>query len=568
MHGTPSEKTVKLPDLPAQLTKKVTTLWYASPEQLMPADAYSYPADVWSIGMVFGEIAALRPLCAASGASSDENLEQLRLTYLFWLNLAAQSSASKNETRARQTDFEKSVERHLRKHFSPTQLSFTEQFFALQGQPVGEDFLIFLSKSLEIDPSLRCHSRLLTHILSEHCHCRLLTHIRCRQQGALTDGSLQQPAATSLRQRLELEWELATIDLSALLYHMEEIPTGKYRRLDSVAIVETTVATADKIPLTPQPVINFLYQTMAIALEVIQGLLGKSHRFNEDGIYVPLSQPAAASTTGPIFTPASGGQICAIWGTEIGSRREQALISYDYDGDLCVFITPGFDFSDVWERVKTFLEPLGVHCFEHSRDFKYRIAPKNPLDYNRWRELYHEARVQNPGMTRGKLMQIAAGKRQQGQQPSQPSGPNCIDVEVYCVQPAATRATPKAGKVQPAAPIIFKGSKPIKIETKKIFPIVEGIFGPLRIPLMRTPVLLEAEYGKDWATKREIKIVQGSLATRTIELNDSSCRLRAWPNITLRGCPSLLGGFYGAGVRESAKDVPWRFFSEELHTTK
>jgi serine/threonine protein kinase len=565
MHDTPSKKTDELPDLPPHLTKKVTTLWYASPEQLMPADVYSYPADVWSIGTVFGEIAALRPLCAASDASSDENLEQLRQTYLLWLNLAAQSGASKNTDGACKTDFEKSVKRHLRKHFSPRQLFFREHFFALQGQTVDEDFITFLSNILEIDPALRCPSKLLTHIFSEHCRS-LSTFTSCRQPAALTDGSLQQSAATPLQQRLDLVLGLDKIDLSALLYHMEEIPTGNYRRLDSVAFVETTVATATKIPLTPQPVINFLYQTMAIALEVIQGLMGKSHRFNADGIYASLSQPAADPTAGPNRIPASGGQICAIWGTEIGSRREQAMISWDYDVDLCVFITPGFNFSAIWESVKTWLEPLGVHCFEHSRDFKYRIAPQDPLAYNRWRELYHEARVNNLGVPRPKLMQIASEKKKQGCPPSKPSGPNCIDIEVYCVQPAATRATPAAGKMQPAAPITFKGSKLIQVAPEKIFPIVEGIFGPLRIPLMRTPVLLEAEYGKDWGTRRVIKIVSASLASRTIELkhDDSGCPLRAWPNITLRGCPSLFGGFYGAGLRESAKDVPWRFFVKEI----
>lgn len=44
------------------LTHEVVTLWYRSPEILLGSRRYSCPADIWSIGCIFFEMATSRPL--------------------------------------------------------------------------------------------------------------------------------------------------------------------------------------------------------------------------------------------------------------------------------------------------------------------------------------------------------------------------------------------------------------------------------------------------------------------------------------------------------------------------
>ncbi|KGG52239.1 hypothetical protein DI09_19p210 [Mitosporidium daphniae] len=47
---------------PPALTPVVVTLWYRAPEILLGAPTYSSPADIWSIGCIFGELLSGRPL--------------------------------------------------------------------------------------------------------------------------------------------------------------------------------------------------------------------------------------------------------------------------------------------------------------------------------------------------------------------------------------------------------------------------------------------------------------------------------------------------------------------------
>ena len=64
---------------------------------------------------------------------------------------------------------------------------------------------------------------------------------------------------------------------------------------------------------------------------VLQDELGCHGRFHADGNFRSLDSHELAS----------GGQVCAFWGTEMGSRRDQAMIAWDYDVDLAVFIRFG-----------------------------------------------------------------------------------------------------------------------------------------------------------------------------------------------------------------------------------
>ncbi|KAI8379096.1 kinase-like domain-containing protein [Radiomyces spectabilis] len=43
-------------------TDYVSTRWYRAPEVLLRSNAYSYPVDLWAIGVIFAEILCLRPL--------------------------------------------------------------------------------------------------------------------------------------------------------------------------------------------------------------------------------------------------------------------------------------------------------------------------------------------------------------------------------------------------------------------------------------------------------------------------------------------------------------------------
>ena len=100
------------------------------------------------------------------------------------------------------------------------------------------------------------------------------------------------------------------------------------------------------------------------------------------------------------------------------------------------------------------------------------------------------------------------------------------------------------------------------LQTHQCFPLVEGIFGPLRVPVMRSTAFLDAHYGPHWRTQCHVKVVQPSGRSKTVVLTDSVARSvirRAWPSVELAGCSDIIGGFFGAGVHPAASDVTWRF---------
>lgn len=376
--------------------------------------------------------------------------------------------------------------------------------------------------------------------------------ISCAQKAAIADRSLVSPAkaargAVEEKPAREEAAGGADAQISSiakapafppflqLLHACPDLPFAQCQNNGAVAALRSRGPSGMEVPFTPQPVVNFLYQVMACTIATIQDLLGQGNRFEASGSFVNSK-----------YGPASGGQVVACWGTEIGSRRDQGLIAWDYDADLCVFKTPDCDFAAVWASCAAVLEPLGLRLIEHCPGFKYRIAPLRPLAFNYWLELNHETRLENPGIARCDLLRMSAKKKKAGFEVKRPSGCNCIDVEVYTVRSNED--------------ITFQGTKPITVSPDRCFPIVEGIFGPLRVPLMCTPHVLDQEYGVEWRTTRVVKSILGNSRSKPLTLNkDASIKRCAWPSVPLIRCDSLLGGFWGAGVDPRPADIPWRF---------
>jgi hypothetical protein len=146
-------------------------------------------------------------------------------------------------------------------------------------------------------------------------------------------------------------------------------------------------------------------------------------------------------------------------------------------------------------------------------------------------------------------MQKASALKENNRQPVAPLGSNCLDLEVYVVAP---------GKQ-----LTIRGSKPFKVMPYECFPIVEGVFGPLRIPLPRSPAILNAEYGSQWPSSYVVKNVNGSKAKEVAIKDPSVIKRTIWPSVPLKGCGPFLGAFVGAGCRASDIDLLWRFLQEQ-----
>jgi hypothetical protein len=180
--------------------------------------------------------------------------------------------------------------------------------------------------------------------------------------------------------------------------------------------------------------------------------------------------------------------------------------------------------------------------------FKYRICPQKPLAFNPWKEMYHEKKLALPGRARPALLKAASATKHAG--PLAPTGDNCVDVEVYTVKGRSIQIQGCTAK------------KPFTVSCAECFPIVEGIFGPLRVPVLRSTVVLDKEYGEDWPTTRKVKlgsIQNQSQPSKWSTVSGDTVRRAAWPNVELPGCPELIGGYVGAGLRPRSDDIPWRF---------
>ena len=133
---------------------------------------------------------------------------------------------------------------------------------------------------------------------------------------------------------------------------------------------------ASKVHWLPQEAADWLYQATHYVIPFLQTLLGTNSAFDANGEYRDASG-----------RPASGGQLAAFWGTEIGSRRDRALIAYDADVDFEAFVTPCCEFDKIWSAATKFLECRDLMCKITSPGKYYRVSPRHPLTSNKWKEL-------------------------------------------------------------------------------------------------------------------------------------------------------------------------------------
>ena len=148
----------------------------------------------------------------------------------------------------------------------------------------------------------------------------------------------------------------------------------------AIAYMQPAGATDDDsatgVQWLPQEAADWLYQATHYVIPLLQTLLGTNSAFDANGEYRDASG-----------TPASGGQLAAFWGTEIGSRRDRALIAYDADVDFEAFLTPCCDFDTIWSAATAFLESRDLMCKTTIKGKYYRISPRRPLTSNHWKEL-------------------------------------------------------------------------------------------------------------------------------------------------------------------------------------
>ena len=309
----------------------------------------------------------------------------------------------------------------------------------------------------------------------------------------------------------------------------------------AVAYMQAKNATdsATDIQWLPQEAADWLYQATHYCIPLLQTLLGTHKAFNTKGQYLDANGE-----------PASGGQLVAFWGTEMGSRRDRALIAYDTDVDFEAFVTPCCDFAKVWSAAAPLLESIDLICKVTTLGKYYRICPRFPLTSNSWREWCHEAR--QPGVGRKGVLEAAKVKKTKGYPPAQPIGPHFIDIGVKVVVPN----TPVV--IQQGAAC---GANRIIVEPHQLFPIVEGFFGPLRVPLPRTSAVLDAEYGDQWRTKYAVKTLgPKSGVGKYTRILDQHCRRAIHPSVPLKGCPTHLGCFEGASCDASPTDISWTWW--------
>jgi hypothetical protein len=118
-----------------------------------------------------------------------------------------------------------------------------------------------------------------------------------------------------------------------------------------------------------------------------------------------------------------------------------------------------------------------------------------------------------------------------------------VDLEVYAVT---------------GQPIQIRGTKPFTVQCYDIFPVVEAIFGPLRVPILRSPEILDKEYGNTWRSSRRVKTGGRHGSEERWRIVPDNVKRLSWPSVELRGCPSLQGGYVGAGLEADSSDQVWR----------
>ena len=151
-----------------KLTGNVTTPGYACPEMLVPREYYSYPCDIWALGMVLVEVECLQHACPTEdGGKLWQQLLQI------WLFSMAQShlrehlfATSPFGDLRKQSGFTSRARQNLLRHVSPARLQASLSVHSI-GSFYGGLFARFVSKLLTFDPSARRTAQELGSLLSE-----------------------------------------------------------------------------------------------------------------------------------------------------------------------------------------------------------------------------------------------------------------------------------------------------------------------------------------------------------------------------------------------------------------
>ena len=349
------------------------------------------------------------------------------------------------------------------------------------------------------------------HVLQRGNEKNAIAFINSKKSGKKTPKLAQWAANMRFRA------EIAPADLSMALQTMV---TGKPRaailqrpavggqaaglEMDMSCAVPTVIR--DGVPLTPRPVVNWVYQALLDIVRILTDMLG------EGGFD---SQGRLSDATRGL------GEVVLWWGTHIGSVRDQGMIAWDYDGDLAVFVSAGVNFDDVWAMAKTHLEGLGYAVSKHG--VKYRVCPVDPICWAPYTELYQQVCESNEGMSRGELRMQTSKLWRNGVEAKQPHGSNCIDIECYSVKPGSQAVT-------------IRGTNHYQVPLSDLFPTAVGVLGPLQFRVPRTRAVLKLEYGHDVMSKRWVKKI-GKGGVCQWEEAPSHVRRCSWPTVALSRCP-------------------------------
>ena len=228
------------------------------------------------------------------------------------------------------------------------------------------------------------------------------------------------------------------------------------------------------------------------------------------------------------------GQVGLFWGSHLGSLRSQAMISWDYDADIAVFLqysgSAKSRFSQVWESASASLRKIGYACHSHTnggKGLKLRIAPLDPKNWNEFQEL-RQSMAEEGGRGSFELNKAAANAWNNGQLASRPKGCNCIDVDVIYVINSSVSNKLQNGYMNIP---ISNGQK--RINCQDVFPLQRAVFGPLEFAMPSTPKILHLENGKNCVMKPKVKVPVGTGASKWTAV-PRLVRMASWPTVSLK----------------------------------
>jgi len=121
-------------------THEVVTLWYRAPDVLMGSRKYSTPVDLWSVGCIFGEMAASRPFFP--GTSDHDQLQRIFRVL----------GTPSEETWPSMVDLPEYKKEVIKDHYEPTPLINVAPKLCEQG-------IDLLSQMLKYEPSQRISAK-------------------------------------------------------------------------------------------------------------------------------------------------------------------------------------------------------------------------------------------------------------------------------------------------------------------------------------------------------------------------------------------------------------------------